>query len=403
MPINFPVEAGKGWSFSGMMTPAIDSAYGEFSFYSTSPPVSLIGNEKVIQLQDRDGDGVILTTLLGPENPFKEADEKTAQKPRVALPMTIYVDRANGAAAVDLAGSVLVLRPGEWSDFTQVDFDLLPAGLMGISGIVRFYLRSIEPEIELYASPINIDPEDPYNPVSAPGSASSEVAEAVGEYYTQGMPEDVNALKKTVLSDAEFMMQAELVHEEGGRLLDYALGRYMSNEEGGLLFFYSSTVDLCCHMMWRHPDEDHPFHDKKIAAEDSSWFTDRAGSTWGDDIVYDLYAKMDEVLGHIRARVGEGARIIVMSDHGFAPYRRKFSLNTWLLENGYLVLREGQAKELPESSPDYTPVNLATAADWSRSRAYGIGFNALYLNLAGREGRGESFSRARKRMRCSQS
>ena len=34
MPANFPVEKAEGLSFSGMMTPAVDSAYGEFAFYT---------------------------------------------------------------------------------------------------------------------------------------------------------------------------------------------------------------------------------------------------------------------------------------------------------------------------------------------------------------------------------
>ncbi len=390
MPINFPVEPGKGWSFSGMMTPAIDSAYGEFSFYSTNPPVHLFGNDKVIPVQDY-GTGRIRTTLYGPEHPFKEIEKKTSKRPRVVTPMTIYIDRENGAAALELQGRVLVLRPGEWSDFTPVSFALLPARLKRMSGILRFYLRSIEPEFELYASPINIDPKHPFSPVSAPKKASGDVAEAIGDYYTQGMPEDVGALKKRILSDAEFMQQAKLAHEESNRMLDFALERYMASTEGGLLFFYYSTVDLCCHMMWRHADEKHPHHEPDVANEDSSWFTGREGSTWKDHVVHDLYAQMDEVLGTIRERVGDRTRIIVMSDHGFAPYHRKFSLNTWLLEKGYLVMKEGKSKELPESDPAYSPVNislLAEAVDWSRSRAYGMGFNGLYLNLAGRESQG---------------
>ena len=46
----------------------------------------------------------------------------------------------------------VVLRPGEWSDFLNMDFKLLPLGMMNMSGICRFYLRSIEPHVELYAS-----------------------------------------------------------------------------------------------------------------------------------------------------------------------------------------------------------------------------------------------------------
>ncbi|HRI79244.1 MAG TPA: hypothetical protein PLR06_06885, partial [Cyclobacteriaceae bacterium] len=73
-------------------------------------------------------------------------------------------------------------------------------------------------------------------------------------------------------------------------------------------------------------------------------------------------------------------------------YYRKFSLNTWLFENGYLVLKDGHAKELPRSDPAWHPVEVGASApgkegdvDWTRTRAYGMGFNGLYLNLADRE------------------
>jgi predicted AlkP superfamily phosphohydrolase/phosphomutase len=67
-----------------------------------------------------------------------------------------------------------------------------------------------------------------------------------------------------------------------------------------------------------------------------------------------------------------------MSDHGFQPYTRKFHLNAWLRDQGYLVLKDGKRTGR---------VGLDDV-DWSRSRAYGIGFNGLYLNLAGREAHG---------------
>jgi hypothetical protein len=93
------------------------------------------------------------------------------------------------------------------------------------------------------------------------------------------------------------------------------------------------------------------------------------------------------VLGHLRERMPKDALLVVMSDHGFETYRRKFSLNTWLLEQGYLVLKPGRAKELPRRDPNFSPVHLSTgfgAVDWTKTRAYGVGFNALYLTLAGR-------------------
>jgi predicted AlkP superfamily phosphohydrolase/phosphomutase len=382
MPANFPVEPAEGLSFAGMMTPALDSAYGEFTLYMTDPPADTSPTGGKIE-PVREYDGQILTRVIGPPNPFKRGS------PHVTVPLSIFVDRENGACAIDTGDDVIVLRVGQWSEFVELGFDFLPGWLAnlpigGIEGTLRFYLRALEPELELYASPVNIDPLAPAAPVSAPDDASADLAEAIGLYYTQGMPEDVAMLKTRLFGDAEFMDQSALVHHEGLRMLDYALDHYLAKEGGGLLFFYFSGIDLCGHMMWRHHDEEHPHHEAAFAAEDSSRWSGRAGSTW-KDVIHDLYLQMDPVLGHLRERVGEDTLVIVMSDHGFAPYRRKFSLNTWLHEEGYLELREGLDKELPRTDPAFAQVNVFTAADWSRTRAYGIGFNGLYLNLRGRE------------------
>ena len=380
MPINFPVEESKeGVSFPGMMTPAVDSAYGEPSLYSTDPPARAIGDEKIQQITVRGG--VAKAELLGPSNAFIEGN------PRSSVPFEVYVDEEADAAVVSISGKSLVLEPGEWSAFVQVSFDMLPMGLMAQGGIVRFYLRSVSPELELYASPVNLDPTAPLSPVSAPEEAAAELAEEIGLYYTQGMAEDVNALKKEMLTDAEFMDQARLVYDERGRMLDMALDKYMKNEEGGFLFFYYSSVDLCCHMMWRHKDKSHPDYDAAVADQSSEEWSGREGTTW-NDVVDDLYMRMDPVLGEIRERVGEDTDIIVMSDHGFASYRRKFSLNTWLLEEGYLVLKEGKERELARDHADWSPATIMTHVDWSRTKAYGIGFNGLYINRKGREAEG---------------
>lgn len=384
IPANFPVEASAGVSFSGMMTPALDSAYGECTFFTTDPMRKVaLGYEKTVQIQEFQG-VIENTTLVGPANPFKEGNpiEKFAFK--------MYVDRAADAAilyAGDPGDDVekVVLRPGEWSAFLRLDFKLLPLGLHSMSGICRFYLRSISPNVELYASAINFDPESPPAPVSEPSSASAELTESIGRYYTQGMAEDVNALKNGVLDESEFMQQVTLIHHETMDMLDYALDRYVEDGKQGLIFFYFSEIDLCSHMMWRHGDPEHPGHEPRLAEKDSSAWTGREGSTLADT-VEDMYLRIDPALGRVREKLGDDVTIIVMSDHGFAPYHREFSLNTWLYDNGYLVLKEGLLKEKPKDDPAQRNVYIFTGdVDWSKTRAYGMGFNGLYLNLAGRE------------------
>ncbi len=377
MPANFPVVKSAGWSFSGMMTPAVDSPYGEYHLYTTNPPPSALVGEGRIEGVRRYGDLIDLQ-LRGPANPFRK------DLSRATLPLRVHIDPEANAAVLDIDGQPLVLQPGQWSEFAAVNFKLLPAGAMSIGGTVRFLLKSITPVFELYASPINIDPENPMTPVSEPDDASARVAEQIGRFYTQGMPEDVNALKDKALTDREFLAQSDLVHDEGVRMMQLALTRWRENPRGGLAFFYFSGVDLCGHMLWRHHDEEHPHHDKEFAARDLSDWSGIPGDTW-KNVIVDLYLRMDPVLGQIREALPPDALLIVMSDHGFASYRRKFNLNTWLYENGYLVLKPGLTKELPREDARYRPITLSADVDWSKTRAYGVGFNALYLNLRGRE------------------
>ncbi len=380
MPINFPVEPSKGVSFSGMMTPALDSAYGQYTVFTTDPPAknaTLNHQFRTVRVSNN----TVRTQLDGPANVLRKGE------PTVTVPLTAYLDEEAGAAIIEVGAERIVMEPGQFSRFVPVTFDLLPMQAQSLDGIVCFYLRSISPEFELYASPVNFDPMNPADTVALPDAAAGDLADSIGRYFTQGMAEDVNALKSEALTDAEFMHQANLVHRERIRVLDYALDRYTAKEEGGLLFFYLSSVDLAMHMMWRHQDPLHPFYDSAVAEQDSSDWSMREGTTWEDD-VDDLYLRMDPILGKVLDRVGDDTAVMVMSDHGFAPYRRKFSLNTWLLENGYLVLKEGMERELPEGDRKHQPVLISTAVDWSKTRAYGMGFNGLYLNLKDREKEG---------------
>jgi predicted AlkP superfamily phosphohydrolase/phosphomutase len=89
----------------------------------------------------------------------------------------------------------------------------------------------------------------------------------------------------------------------------------------------------------------------------------------------DLYVEMDQLIGEVQSRIGD-ATLLVMSDHGFANFRRQFNLNTWLRDNGYIE---------PPTCRGLLNPGRGRPVDWSRSKAYGLGLNGLYLNLKGRE------------------
>ena len=95
-----------------------------------------------------------------------------------------------------------MLRVGEWSDWVPVKFGLtwgeLPAQC-------RFYLKQLNPDFELYVSPLNLDPLSPALPISTPDAYAADLARATGRFYTQGMPEDTKALKAGELTAGEFL------------------------------------------------------------------------------------------------------------------------------------------------------------------------------------------------------
>jgi predicted AlkP superfamily phosphohydrolase/phosphomutase len=233
---------------------------------------------------------------------------------------------------------------------------------------VRFYAKELSPGFQVYASPVNISPAAPAMPLTSPDDFVGDLFDELGFFYTQGMPEETDALKDGVFDDDDYVKQVALVQEDNQRMIRLALDRF---EPGDATFVYLSDIDLQCHMLWRHGDPKHPgapphpSHDSEIAkrhARDIERF----------------YRDVDRELGVIRERLPEGTLLIVMSDHGFQPYTRKLHLNAWLRDEGYLVLKDGK-----------TTGQIVTGdVDWSRTRAYGLGFNGLYLNVRGREGQG---------------
>ncbi len=195
-----------------------------------------------------------------------------------------------------------------------------------------------------------------------PGVIPAKLSEEVGEFYTQGIAEDTKALSAGVLDDKEYLEQAKTVLAEHRQIFDAEFPKFHS----GVFFFYFSSLDLNSHMFWRLIDPQHPEYDAELAAQYGS-------------ALPEFYQQIDQVLGEVLQRMDDRTTLLVLSDHGFAPYDRSFNLNTWLLNHGYITL-----KSEPNPDQDQAFANV----DWSHTRAYGLGLNGLYLNLKGREREG---------------
>jgi predicted AlkP superfamily phosphohydrolase/phosphomutase len=352
MPANFPPSGSATRELSGMGTPDILGTYGTFSFY-TSEPYAFGGRALsggLVHAVDVI-DGAVRATIEGPDNPFLVKTEK------VRAEFAAYIDDRQKFVKLVVGDEERLLRVGEWSDWVPVEFELIPT--QGVRAECRFYLKQLDPYFELYMSPPNIDPLSPALPISTPEEYAADLARATGRFYSQGMPEDTKSLKTGVLSADEFLEQARLAEDENRRQYRYVLERFTD----GFLFYYFGNVDQVSHMMWRPMDPGHPGYD---AEKDARYA----------HVVEDLYAGLDAIVGETLERLGNDDLLVVMSDHGFTSWRRAFHLNSWLRDNGYLVPLRPDWK----GDPGYF-----ANVDWSKTRAYGLGLNGLYVNLAGRE------------------
>jgi predicted AlkP superfamily phosphohydrolase/phosphomutase len=158
--------------------------------------------------------------------------------------------------------------------------------------------------------------------------------------------------------------QSQFVYRERRQALSYLLEEFKEMPKG-LLFFYLNSLDQGCHMLWRYQDPEHPAYEKNENLQGA---------------IRKLYTQMDDALGEVRSKLDDNTTLLVMSDHGFAPFHRAVNLNTWLLENDFLALRDPSWR----SAFNYNLENV----DWPKTQAYAVGINSLYLNLLGREAGG---------------
>ena len=350
VPANFPTVEDGARQLSGMGTPDMQGTYGTYSYYTDEKidrGIKLSGG-KAFRAKVRANR--VAASLPGPPNTFLN------DAPQSKVDFVVYIDPENPVAKIDIQGKEIILKEGEWSDWVKIDYEMVPY-LQSASGIVRFYLKEIRPGFKLYVTPVNIDPSSPALPISSPEDYSEDIAEEIGLYYTQGIPEDSKALSENILADGEFLQQTDIVFGEETDMLELELGRFHS----GLLFFYIGRVDQLSHMFWRTMDPKHP------AYEPSSEM--RA-------VIENAYVEMDAVLGRVLGVVDDNTTLIVLSDHGFAPFYRAFNLNSWLAREGYVTLTDDTESEFFQN------------VDWKGTKAYGVGFNGLYLNMKGREAGG---------------
>jgi len=285
-----------------------------------------------------NGKGSFTSDLPGPEMPGKNGPRT------LTLPLALSL-MDKGQAELIINDQKIQLQEGVWSGIIELKFK---AGLLfSVHAITRVILSGTADAVRLYFLPLQIHPlHSVWNYASSKSFAKSLWTNA-GPYLTLGWPQDTTALEENCITNEQFIDLCQLVFDERKRIFYHLLGDF---KEGVLAGIFDS-LDRVQHMF---------FHNRK-------------------DVVFDWYKRLDGFVGEVQEKISgwKGKyQFLVLSDHGFSNFQQKVHLNRWLVNEGFMNLKQDS------SYGDLRDV------DWENTRAYSVGLNSIYLNVQGREGKG---------------
>ena len=130
--------------------------------------------------------------------------------------------------------------------------------------------------------------------------------------------------------------------------------------------FVEMGIDRIHHGFWRYMDRDHRLYEPNNPFENA---------------IFDYYVYVDKEIGELLEILPEEASVMVVSDHGAKRMKGAIAINDWLIERGYLVL-----KERPNGRMRLDPKMI----DWERTKVWAEGgyYSRIFINVKGREPQG---------------
>ncbi|MCP2603987.1 alkaline phosphatase family protein, partial [Candidatus Aminicenantes bacterium AC-708-M15] len=137
----------------------------------------------------------------------------------------------------------------------------------------------------------------------------------------------------------------------------------LRNKNWDFFMFVEIGVDRIQHAFWKYMDKEHHLYEPNNKFE---------------RIIIDYYKFIDEKIGELLSILDDKTSIIVVSDHGAKRMKGAFCINEWLINEGYLVL-----KNKPSQITSLENVEV----DWTKTKAWGWGgyYARVFLNVEGRE------------------
>jgi len=199
-----------------------------------------------------------------------------------------------------------------------------------------------------------------------PPSLKDEIEEVVDDYMldVEGFrTEDKSALLKQIyeMTEKRFQVAKHL----------------MQSKNWDFCMLVEMGPDRIHHGFWKYCDTTHHKYEP--------------GSQY-EDAIKNYYIYLDEKIGEMLELIDDNTAVMLVSDHGAKRMDGGICVNEWLIQEGYLRL-----KEYPKEIASLSEVEI----DWSRTKAWGEGgyYARIFLNVKKREPKGTIRPRRYEKMR----
>lgn len=368
VPVTFPPEqVPNGELLAGLPLPDIRGSIGTYHYFATDVSQSEEGPTEfggVVQRLAFRG-RVAEARLLGPPNPVAAQNGRAED---LRLPFTINWNHEARSANIEIQGQTIHLIERQWSRWVDLDFNVNL--LAGTRGMAQFYLIRAGQDLQLYVSPVHWHPASAPADMSSPPAFARELYDRLGPYRTLGWPAAAWALNEGRIDEAAFMEDLERAFSDRAETI---LNR-VDAKNWDLLVGAIEATDRVQHMMWRLIDRAHPMYDAELAKIHGT-------------AIEKMYRRADLFAGELLQHVDPGTTLMIVSGHGFHPFRWSVNLNSWLVERGYMTL----GADMPARTTLHDLSGGATFwenVDWANTRAYSMGLGQVFVNLEGRAGQG---------------
>jgi len=289
VPITFPPEPFRGRMLSGMCIPDLHGTQGTYSLYATEDhrqsPTG--GNFYKLKFSKCHAQAKI----SGPPKSNSSRNENTS------IPLRVKII-SYSTVILYVPGMKVRLNIGKQSSWIRLCFK---DGLSRIYGHVKFQLISVRPNVAIYMTPIQIDPEKPAMQISYPQYFSDYLAKETGSFGTLGLMEDTTALNDGVLNEESFLAQAMEIFQERKAMFFKTLKR----KRDDMTICVFDTSDRIQHMFWRNSRA----NQKKHENHDSSTIS---------TVIDQMYVKMDGLIGETMKLLSKKTLFLVISEIGRA-------------------------------------------------------------------------------------